>query len=68
MRCLVSNQGTATAETALCLKCYTFKNKCFARQQAAQTDDIDPNGDFEDCSENDCIACCICGAGIYDLQ
>ncbi len=62
-----TEQGIATPETALCVNCDTPTNRGFAREQAANTNDIDPTGDFVDCSENDVIDCCICGQGIYGL-
>ena len=63
-----SEQGTATYETALCTKCDSPINRKYAREQAVNTDDINPTDDFVDCSENDAIECCICGNGIYGLS
>ena len=61
MKCLVNDQGTAAAETGLCEKCYdTPSNQSYAREMASQSDDVDPDGDFVDCSENDAVGCCIC--------
>ena len=61
MKTLPTNQGTATSETALCVRCENLSNICYARSRAMKIDDIDPNGEFVDCSENKAITCCICG-------
>lgn len=62
MKCLVTNQGTGADETGLCDKCYSkHKNRGYARRKACQSNDVDPTGEFVDCSENDAIECCICG-------
>ncbi|KKL56404.1 hypothetical protein LCGC14_2245740 [marine sediment metagenome] len=62
MMTLVTNQGTATAETGLCKNCFdTLANQRYAREIASHTDDIDPDGSFVDCSENEAITCCVCG-------
>lgn len=62
MKCLVTDQGTAAAETGLCEKCYRDSaNQGYAREMASQSDDVDPNSDFVDCSGNDAVECCICG-------
>ncbi len=61
MKVLVTNQGTAAAETGLCNKCYELpENQAYAREMAAQSDDVDPNSDFVDCDFNDAVECCIC--------
>ncbi len=62
MEALVTNQGTATPETGLCKQCFLkSENQAYAREMASQTDDIDPKGEFIDCSGNKSITCCICG-------
>ena len=62
MKTLVTNQGTATPETALCETCYLDKaNQGYAREMASRTDDIDPKGNFVDCTGNEAVDCCICG-------
>jgi hypothetical protein len=66
MKCLVTDQGTAAAETFLCEECFKLEeNLCYAREMASQADDIDPQSTFVDCSENDAAGCCICGDDIY---
>tara|TARA_Y100000310_G_scaffold244963_1_gene249875 strand:+ start:913 stop:1128 length:216 start_codon:yes stop_codon:yes gene_type:complete len=46
---LTTEDGTAAAETALCYKCYTkAENVAYAREMAAQSDDLDPNASFVD--------------------
>ena len=47
----------------------------YARHNASHTDDIDPAGEFIDCSENGALSCCICDKkvdgsdnGIYDYE
>jgi hypothetical protein len=65
MFALVTDQETAAAETALCGDCFQQpENQGYAREQASQSDDVDPNSDFQDCSQNDALECCICGKGI----
>ena len=60
MKCLVTNQGTAAAETGICNVCFEDKaNRAYIREMASQADDIDPNSDFIDCSENDVVGCQI---------
>ncbi len=62
MMTLVTDQGTAISDAALCNKCYpNSKNKMYARAMVLHTDDVDSNGSFVDCSENEAIYCCICG-------
>lgn len=66
MKTLVTEQGTATPETALCEQCYLNKaNQGYAREMASRTDDINPENKFVDCSENEAIECCICGKDIF---
>ena len=61
MKCLITNQGTAADETGLCDSCFVWQfNKQYAREMASRCDDIDPESEFVDCSENDAISCCIC--------
>lgn len=46
MKCLVTDQGTATPETALCENCFPDEaNQGYASEMASQTDDIDPASD-----------------------
>ena len=62
MYALLSDQGTACSETALCNECYKdSENRAYAFEQAASSDDIPHPWDFVDCSGNDALDCCICG-------
>ena len=67
--CIPTNQGTGTTETCLCSLCYeNLENIGYARNLAVKTNDIDPYGDFVDCTGNDALNCCVCGKnadGIY---
>ncbi len=68
MRALLTNQGTAADETGLCYSCYPDeKNQKYAREMASRCDDIDPNSEFVDCTENDAIGCCICIAEVDNI-
>lgn len=59
-----SGQETACAETALCAKCATPKNKVrFANPCGyAESSDDAPSGEWVDCSQNDALRCQNCGA------
>ena len=62
MKSLLTDQGTAAAETALCKNCYPDEaNQGYAREMASQADDIDPESNFVDCTGNDALECIICG-------
>lgn len=63
MYALVSDQGTAAAETALCEDCFEDdENKDYARKQASTVlKDIPDLETFHDCTGNDVLSCCICG-------
>jgi len=66
MYALVSNQGTAAAETALCEKCYLeAANRSYSQELASRCDDIPDLHTFHDCSGNDALHCCICGQSIH---
>ena len=63
MFALISEQGTACAETALCQQCYAVPGgRAYASEMGSQADDIPNVTEFHDCSENDALECCICGA------
>jgi len=63
--CIPTDQGTGTPETCLCSKCFESReNISYARNCAYTTDDIDPVGEFVDCSGNNTLECCICGKRI----
>jgi len=67
MNALVTKQGTATTETALCNSCFLYdENTDYAREMASQTDDIDPASEFMNCNENDALNCIICGKNIHE--
>ena len=67
MYALLSDQGTACHETALCEECYADEeNQGYAREQGSQADDIPAPNNFEDCGNplddgNDALSCCTCG-------
>ena len=67
MYALLSDQGTACGETALCEKCYEIvDNRDLARKMAYQTDDLPDLNHFRDCGDphnggNNALDCCICG-------
>lgn len=55
---LVTGEGTAMSETALCREHFTAAHRLTAMQQAGQ----DAAGDvFADCSGNDELSCIVCG-------
>ena len=57
---MVSDQGTACAETALCPKHLEDEDTRF--QAIAQADsDTDVDRGFVDCSGNDALECIVCG-------
>jgi len=57
MYALVTDQGTAAAETALCGKCFK-KYQNYAREMGAQ--DVQHAGPFHDCTNNPMLRCVIC--------
>lgn len=60
MFCLLSDQGTAAAECALCPDCYAdTDNRKYAQHMASQSDDVNPEQDFAQC-KNGALTCCIC--------
>lgn len=64
MYALLSDQGTAAIETALCERCMGDpKMSKQARQQAEQSslNDVPPDAPFRDCTENDALQCIGCG-------
>jgi len=61
MLALVSDQGTACAETALCEKCHGGKHRATIEKKAAEIDDIPNPTDWQDCTGNDCLQCNDCG-------
>ena len=57
---LHANNGTPAIETALCVRCHCMPdNIAYAREQAAQVDDVDPAGVFYPVSQEG-MKCCIC--------
>lgn len=62
MKALVTDQGTAAQEAALCDECFKDEaNQAYAREQASQSDDVNADSEFVDCTGNDALSCCICG-------
>lgn len=59
---LVTDQGTATSETALCSVHMTPEHMRFVQEQANESD-IDFERGFVDCSGNDELTCNVCGRG-----
>lgn len=61
MYALVTDQGTAMPEAALCAPCYAApENQGYAEEQGRMAVDWDRNG-WVDCSGNEALACVICG-------
>lgn len=61
MYALVSDQGTAMSETALCASCYAVSaNQGYAEDQGRMADDWDRNG-WHNCTGNDALLCVVCG-------
>lgn len=59
MYALVTKQGTAAAETALCHRCFqNDSSREFAKRSAGE--DVDTRG-WLDVSENDALECVSCG-------
>lgn len=67
MFALVTDQGTAMHETALCGNCYpNEQNKGYAEEQAHMAGDWDEKENWHDCSGNDYLQCIICGAPDFE--
>lgn len=70
LKCIPSDQGTATYETTLCEVCFAEEeNQSYARDCASNADDIDSEAEFIDCSENeggfnDHYQCVNCGSSV----
>jgi hypothetical protein len=59
---LVSNQGTALADAALCGECYGDPDeRRWARSTASAYEDWDQAADFVEATGNDQLACLSCG-------
>ncbi len=58
---IVSDQGTACAETALCEKCHGGKHRAKVEKLAATIADIPNPRDWHDCTGNDALQCNDCG-------
>ncbi len=62
MRALLTDEGTAAAESALCNGCYEEGgSQGYAREMAGQSGDVDWMGPFMNADFNEVIECCICG-------
>ena len=61
MYALITEQGTAAAESALCNECYSnLENKQYASDQASHSGDVIP-GSWQDVTGNEALSCVICG-------
>lgn len=69
MMALVSRQGTACAETAICNICYEDDDLRTSARYAGRGDisDID-NDAFVDCTPNDALQCVCCGRGATTMR
>ena len=63
MYAMVTSQGTAMAETALCDEHCVQPFIGFARVVGEGADDIGPDLGFHDCTGNDALVCVECGKG-----
>lgn len=62
MYALVSNQGTACGETALCNEHYTPMHRLFVtHNRLSDGPDAPIPDDWHDCTGNDALECIICG-------
>ena len=61
MYALVSDQGTATHETAICNACFTPDNKEVLVKNAP--DDV-VDRTWHICADNDALECVVCGATV----
>lgn len=62
MLALVSDRGTACAETALCEQCHgNAKRRAAVENLAAGIDDVPNPRDRHDCTGNEALQCCDCG-------
>lgn len=59
MHAMVTQQGTAASETALCDDCFTTSAAFDAERRA--DDDVDKQRGFIDCAGNDALVCTSCG-------
>lgn len=67
MFALVSDQGTAMHETALCGKCHAVpENQGYAEDQASMADDWDKEEGWHDCTGNEYLQCITCGAPDFE--
>lgn len=59
---LLTNEGIPAEETILCEVCYkSYENRQYSREQASQSDDVDPEQEFEELAETfNVVECCIC--------
>lgn len=66
MFAMVTTQGTAMSETALCAAHYVEPFIGFARVVGEGAEDIGSDTSFHDCTGNEELACVECGAGTDD--
>ena len=68
MKALLTEDGVVAGETFLCGTCFYgpdgAQNQAYAREQASQSDDVNPESNFEDCTGH-VAPCCICG--VYEI-
>ncbi len=63
MYCIPTDRSTGNSDTALCNTCFMIHaNQMQARANAAMVNDINSEDVFVDCSGNEAVQCCICGA------
>ena len=63
MYACLSRQGTAMAETAICVDCAHRVNCVTQVQMAAQTSGDWDGGPLQDCTQNEELFCVFCGVG-----
>lgn len=69
MYALVTTQGTACYETALCERCVVYPiNKDQARGQILSVGDITDKETFVDCGHNVALSCIICGFAPFEEE
>lgn len=67
MFALVTDQGTAMSETALCGNCHpVIANQGYCEEQAGYAGDWEESEGWRDCSGNDCLQCIMCGAPDFE--
>lgn len=58
--------GTAAKEAALCESCKNDpQNVAYCQEMASQSDDLNPESNMVDCSDNHELNCCICNSDMF---